>query len=234
MCQIKMENNVPPSNNYAISTNAASTTANFWGNNAPVLTWQNSAIIILAILLVFSFMGINLLSILGNALQGIGNAIIPIIERILNVLGFSLGSLLNFTGDFVEDVGTKTLDLANDGIHGVTGIFMNDPNYKRNVSSVGTNNLLQGAQLAPITNPVLDQTIQQGPSNGGGATVAPSTAASPVQTSIPAANKAQWCLVGEYNERRGCVAIGQNTQCMSGQVFPTQNACLNPNLGPSA
>lgn len=197
----------------------------------PVFTWQNIAILILVVLLIFSFLGINLLTVLGNAIEGIGNTLLPILERILNILGFSLGSLLNFTGDFVEDVGTKTLDLANDGIHGVTGVFMNDPNYKRDGSTSMMNN---PSSLAPVQNPVLDQAIQQGSySGGGGATVAPSNASSPVQTSIPAVNKGQWCLVGEYNERRGCVAIDQNTKCMSGQVFPTQNACMNPNIGPS-
>jgi len=215
-----MENNAPPY-----------TTQSF-----PVFTWQNSAIIILVILLFFSFLGINLLSVLGNALQGIGNILLPLIERILSVLGISLGSLLNFTGDFVEDIGTKLLDLVNDSIHSITGVFINDPNYKRNDTIVGTNNILQPpvtSQLAPVQNPVLDQSIQNGPSYGSGATVPPSTSASSIQTSIPSANKAQWCLVGEYNERRGCVAIDQNTKCMSGQVFPTQNACLNPNMGPS-
>lgn len=219
-----METNVPQYTSPPPPTNYSSF-------DTPVLTWQNSAIIILVILLFFSFLGINLLTVLGNALQQIGNTLLPLIERVLNILGFSLGSLLNFTGDFVEDVGTKTLDLANDGIHGVTGIFMNDPNYKRDVASVGTNNL--SAPLASVQNPVLDKTLQQGPSTGGGI-VQPSTSASPVQTSIPSVSKSQWCLVGEYNERRGCVQIDQNTQCMSGQVFPTQNACMNPNIGPSA
>ena len=228
-----MENNAP---SYAPPNyTPPQTTSSFSMGETPVLTWQNSAIIILVVLLFFSFLGINLLTVLGNALQGVGNTLLPLIERVLNILGFSLGSLLNFTGDFVEDVGTKTLDLANDGIHGVTGVFMNDPNYKRDVSTTGTNNLTPSPPLAPVQNPVLDQAIQQGPSSGAnGGTVSPSTSASPVQTSIPASSKAQWCLVGEYNERRGCVAIDQNTRCMSGQVFPTQNACMNPNVGPSA
>ena len=230
-----MENNAPSYTPGYAPQPPVSSSYSF--SQTPVFTWQNSAIIILVVLLFFSFLGINLLTVLGNALQVIGNSILPLIERLLNIVGFSLGSLLNFTGDFVEDVGSKTLDLANDGIHNVTGVLINDPNYKRDISEGGTNNLLQGSaqpqdRLAPVQNPVLDQAIQQGPSLGS-STVAPSAAASPVQTSIPGSNKAQWCLVGEYNERRGCVAIDQNTQCMSGQVFPTQNACMNPNVGPS-
>lgn len=205
--------------------------------NTNFFTWQNWAIIVLVILLFFSFLGINLLSVLGNTLQKFGEVIIPFIERVLNIMGFSLGSLLNFTGDFVEDVGTKSLDLVNDGIHGVTGVFMNDPNYKRDIQD-GTNNLLGGnpPPLAPVQNPALDKPLQQGSAEVAASKqteVAPSSAASPVQTSIPATNKTSWCLAGEYNERRGCVAIDQNTRCMSGQVFPTQNACLNPNAGPS-
>lgn len=226
-----MENRAPEYSSPNLTSDSASASAYF--GETPVFTWQNSAIFILVVLLFFSVLGINLLTILGNAIQAIGNNLLPFIERVLNILGFSLGSLLNFTGDFVEDVGTKTLDLANDGIHGVTGVFMNDPNYERDTQAVGTNNISAppAPPLAPVQNPVLDQAIQQGPSVEK--PVAPSTAASSVQTSIPASSKAQWCLVGEYNERRGCVAIDQNTRCMSGQVFPTQNACMNPNVGPS-
>jgi hypothetical protein len=55
------------------------------------------------------------------------------------------------------------------------------------------------------------------------------TAANPVQKPI-SSSKSQWCLAGEYEKRKGCVEVDDANKCMSGQVFPTQQMCLNPTL----
>jgi len=41
-------------------------------------------------------------------------------------------------------------------------------------------------------------------------------------------SKTKWCLVGEYENKRGCIDIGESDKCLSGQVFPTEQMCLNP------
>jgi len=43
-------------------------------------------------------------------------------------------------------------------------------------------------------------------------------------------SKTKWCLVGEYQNKRGCIDIGESDKCISGQVFPNEQICLNPNL----
>ena len=40
--------------------------------------------------------------------------------------------------------------------------------------------------------------------------------------------KTKWCLVGEYENKRGCIDIGESDKCLSGQVFPSEQMCLNP------
>jgi hypothetical protein len=55
----------------------------------------------------------------------------------------------------------------------------------------------------------------------------PSASANPVQRPITS-GKTGWCLVGEYEGKRGCVAVGDQDRCMSGQIFPSQVACMNP------
>jgi len=47
--------------------------------------------------------------------------------------------------------------------------------------------------------------------------------------SIPT-GKAGWCFIGEDNGIRSCSEIGVNDMCMSGDIFPTQAVCMNPNL----
>jgi hypothetical protein len=42
--------------------------------------------------------------------------------------------------------------------------------------------------------------------------------------------KAGWCFIGEEHGIRSCSEIGVNDVCMSGDIFPTQAVCMNPNL----
>jgi hypothetical protein len=51
----------------------------------------------------------------------------------------------------------------------------------------------------------------------------------PIQNPVSSAKKS-WCLVGEYQGRRGCIEITDQDKCISGQVFPEQKMCLNPTL----
>jgi hypothetical protein len=56
---------------------------------------------------------------------------------------------------------------------------------------------------------------------------APSTTENPVQKPITS-GKTGWCLVGEYEGKNGCVAVGEQDRCLSGQIFPSQVSCMNP------
>jgi len=39
-----------------------------------------------------------------------------------------------------------------------------------------------------------------------------------------------WCYVGEEKGYRNCVEVGENDKCMSGDIFPTSQVCVNPSL----
>ena len=43
-------------------------------------------------------------------------------------------------------------------------------------------------------------------------------------------NKEGWCYIGEEKGYRSCVQVGVNDKCMSGDIFPTMDICINPNL----
>jgi hypothetical protein len=42
--------------------------------------------------------------------------------------------------------------------------------------------------------------------------------------------EAGWCYVGEEKGYRNCVEVGENDKCMSGDIFPTSQVCVNPSL----
>ena len=42
--------------------------------------------------------------------------------------------------------------------------------------------------------------------------------------------KKGFCYLGTDRTYRSCVQVDENDECMSGQIFPTKELCINPNL----
>ena len=43
-------------------------------------------------------------------------------------------------------------------------------------------------------------------------------------------SKSGWCYIGEDRGFRACINVGENDTCMSGDIFPTSDICVNPKL----
>ena len=52
----------------------------------------------------------------------------------------------------------------------------------------------------------------------------------PSDASSSYTGKSGWCYIGEEDNVRTCAKVGVNDKCMSGDIFPTQDVCVNPNL----
>jgi hypothetical protein len=50
------------------------------------------------------------------------------------------------------------------------------------------------------------------------------------RTQAVRASKSGYCYVGEDRGFRSCVPVKSGDKCMSGDIFPTQAVCINPNL----
>jgi hypothetical protein len=42
--------------------------------------------------------------------------------------------------------------------------------------------------------------------------------------------KAGYCYIGEDRGFRSCIQVNDTDTCMSGDIFPSQELCINPNL----
>jgi hypothetical protein len=177
----------------------------------------NILIFLLCVLLLFSILGINILTLSGHILQEITHFIIqlyhtikPFMISILSVLGYTTGSTLNKTADIVANTGKTSLDIADGSIHSLGNLFIQSslPNLNKNHIDTTLN-----ASPIKINNPSTD------------------TTSSPIQNPI-SSNKTNWCLVGDYAGKRGCIEIGESDKCLSNQIYPTQQLCLNPNTRP--
>ena len=64
--------------------------------------------------------------------------------------------------------------------------------------------------------------------NASGQTGGSSYKANDTYSSVKA--KAGWCYIGEEKGYRSCAEVGENDICMSGDIFPTSQVCINPSL----
>ena len=52
---------------------------------------------------------------------------------------------------------------------------------------------------------------------------------SSIQNAKPA-SKAGWCFIGTDKGFRSCAYVSESDKCMSGEIFPSQQVCVNPSL----
>jgi len=173
---------------------------------------KNMIILILTVLLVLSFLGINLLNVLGNILQYIVQITKPLIIYILSFFGYTAGTILTTTADVVGDTVITGVDIAQESVKSA-GELLKD--------------------TSRTSSPNLDQSINKGskPVKYDVNEPEPAKTSNPVVSAAGGAKKS-WCLVGEHMEKRACIEIDEYDKCMSGQIYPSQKMCLNPTMSP--
>ena len=171
---------------------------------------KNFIISTLLFLLILSFLGINILNIIGDFLQSLIKIFGPLVTQILSIFGYTAGTVIDKTADVATDVATTGIEIAGDTIQSV-GTLLKDISRK-NVNKETQQELDQSINTTSNYNiPTEDNTE------------------SPIQNPI-SSNKNKWCLVGEYEGSRGCVSIAEGDKCMSNKVYPSQSMCLNPTM----
>ena len=185
-------------------------------NSIPVIFDFKSVIIFsLVVVLFFILLGVNIFDVLSNMVSAIVNFTKPIIIYFLNTIGYDTGVAINTTTDVVVDASKASIDIAGGAIQDVGNLLKNSGNG--HVESTDQT----------ISNQNNNQKIyRERPINAD-------SSASTIQRPI-SAGKQNWCLAGEYQNKRGCVAVGSDDLCMSGQIYPTKQMCLNPTFTQNA
>ena len=156
--------------------------------------WKNILIIILLILVIFSYFGVQLLNLFGDHLEKLMDYLRPTFGSFLDLLGYSAGTVVNKTADISADVAKAGIDVAEGTVQNIGNIMIGD------------------------------EAIGKGPKKRSLNEPEPDVPEDSIQKSL-SSSKTKWCLVGEYQNKRGCIDISESDKCMSGQVFPTKQMC---------
>ena len=167
-------------------------------------------------MLILSFLGINLLNMVGSLLENIVSVFGPLVKQILSVFGYTAGTIIDKTADVATDVATTGIELAGGSVQTFGHIL-------KDASKDGVSNEAKVSLSNPldITSDNLNNSklVNDDPE--------PDSSSNPSQKPI-SSKKDGWCLVGEYEGKRGCVKVSDANKCLSGQVFPEEKLCLNP------
>lgn len=179
----------------------------------------------LIIILILAFLGFNIFAYLARGTQDVTSFFAPLVEKIFGTTATVAGQAVNVAAEGAKAVVGGTANVLDTGLTAVQEITPNGaPSSLPRQSVQGTmpqqdvtaNNALNRALNA-------SQQSQQGGAND-------EYEAHEAPSSVHSAGKAGWCFVGEDRGIRTCAEVGVNDECMSGDIFPSQELCINPNL----
>jgi hypothetical protein len=219
------ESSIPTaSTNSSISNTSGESDVGFFGflKSINLTTW-------LLILLIFAFLGFNIFVYLAKGTQDITNFFAPILQKVFGITIATTGKVVDVSAEGAKAVVSGTANVIDKGLTDVQNIIPTGSSSSLSSQSVQStipqSNSMENTSLNRALNTSKQsQQSQQGTNN--------EYEANEASSSINSTGKAGWCYIGEDRGFRSCAQVGVNDQCMSGDIFPTNEICINPSLRP--
>lgn len=191
-------------NTNLINTNAEISNSNIFSNT------KNMIIGILCILLIISVLGTQYIVFIYNLL-------INTLFKVLSFFGYNVGTLINTSADIVGDTAKFGIDVAEGTAHDIGNIIQNQSSTISNETKLDSAINSKNASPPPSSNETTPPIHKDEP--------IPDNTENPIQKPITA-NKNNWCLVGEYQQKRGCIELKDNDKCLSDKLFSSKQLCM--------
>lgn len=176
----------------------------------------------LLIILILAFLGFNIFVYLAKGTQTVADIFAPITKQLFGDTTTVVGQTVDVSAEGAKAVVGGTATAIQGGLTTVQNVTPNGVVANSSVKShpVVQNNSPQGDQTT--LNKALNVAQNQEPDYQA------HEATSSVHTGT--SGKSGWCYVGDDRGFRTCAEVGVNDTCMSGNIFPSQEICMNPNL----
>ena len=208
------------------STSSSSNGNGFLGSlfSVSITTW-------IIIILVLAFLGFNIFIYLAKGTQDITNFFSPIISKILSLFAMITGQVINTTATGAKAVVDTTANVIDTGLTDVQNVTQNMAQGNKAGSTIGGASLSSAIPQADV---MKNNTLNKALNNSNiqqniGQTheyVADDSTSSIQKTQ----SKGGYCYIGEERGYRSCMHVNENDTCMSGEIFPTSEICINPSL----
>lgn len=193
------------------------------------------------ILLIFAFLGFNIFAYLEKTfayLEKISQTVInifrPLIHKILGTTLYVSSDIVDVSAEGAKAVVSETAKGVNTVVSGSAEAINTGLTSVQNITPTGdvsqsgvkgepintqNINIAQQSTLNKALNTAQSQPSQQ-----------QDYQANESSSSVHTSGKSGWCFIGEDRGFRSCAQVGVNDECMSGDIFPSQEICMNPSL----
>lgn len=216
------------SNNFFSSTSSSlsSSSDGIFGmfQNISGFTW-------VVIILILAFLGINVFAYLAQGTQDVTNFFNPILKKVFGVALVVTGDTIDITAEGAKTVVNTTANVLDTGLSEIQKITPNSsnmPSGKEAPSSVPSQPVTNQQQNTAPSDP-LSKALQSSQQNMGQTN---DYQANEANSSINSSAQSGWCYIGEDQGYRVCGQVSASDKCMSGDIFPSHEICVNPNLRP--
>ena len=186
------------------------------------------------IFFILAVLGFNLFTYVGtfsNFLGTITDKIIAVFKPILAYFGYGVSEVAKKTIDLTASGSKKAIDATSGTLTGGINVLQSGLSRGSAPSESG------GSISSALTRGSASSESGGSASSESGKARAtdrieypmPDDAGSVTQLS-KAKNKSGFCYIGEDRGFRSCISVGEGDTCMSGDIFPSQELCINPNL----
>lgn len=189
-----------------------------WFKNISVTTW-------FIIILIFAFLGFNIFAYLAKGTQDIANIFGPIFEKLFGVTLLATSKAIDVTAEGAKAVVNTTAGAIDTGLTAVQNITPTPNSNTTNLSSQSVQSTIPQPDV--MANNSLNKALNTNQTQQQGQDYQANEAPSSVHLS---GGKGGWCYIGEDRGFRSCAEVSGADQCMSGEIFPSKDLCIHPNL----
>ena len=210
----------------------SSTSSSFLDSSSPTLTSNSffdtiksiSIFTWVIIFFILAFLGFNIFVYLAKGTQDITNFFSPIIKYFTGLFGGVTSQVIDVSAEGAKGVVNTTANLTTSGLNAV-----------QQTTPGGTTS--GSLKTTPVQIPQADimqtNTLNKALNTNTVETQKSSTDYEADESSSTIQNgaaKSGWCYIGEDRGFRSCAKVGVDDKCMSGEIFPSNEICINPNL----
>ena len=226
--------NYTPSSSYTGSSDSSSSSSSIWSSikNIGITNW-------IIIFFILALLGFNIFYYLAIGTQDITNFFKPIFEKILVIFGLTAKTVVDVTAEgsrTVVNSAANVFDKTTTAVQDTIDKPFEQAQMQKQVSPSGASTSISNDKFQqPTTDIMQANTLNKALNTSTGTSKGnqdfeADESSSTIQRG--ASSKAGWCYIGEDRGFRTCAQVGVNDTCMSGDIFPSQEICINPKLRP--
>jgi hypothetical protein len=212
--------NIDNSNDYlgSLSSNDSGTFLDSI-KNISLTTW-------LIIIFILALLGINIFIYLAKGTQDISNFFTPLFKKLFGGLVITGSQIVDVTATGTKAVVNTTADTINTGLTDIQNVLPQGVQAQTTVKNTPVQNTIPQADV--LQNNTLNRALNT--SNAQQSNKQDYQEDESTSNIQMGGTKTGYCYIGEDRGYRSCAYIGVNDTCLSGEIFPTNEICVNPNL----